>query len=534
MIARKSFLIVSTQFFTRFLGWIGLVILAKLWGGFAPEALGIIGFAMAFLALFSVIGDLGFNSAHVKRVSEGKDLGACLGTFATIKLLLTGLMVLVVFAALFIWKKLLGGDFSDATTESIIYVFILYYIFANLRHIARHTFRGTQEIAKRETASIFEGLVKAILMILVAVAGVSIINVNIAPPIRWPSFLTPVQQFLAEHAVGSLAMTYVFAVMTSFLVGVWFLRKYPLKKPNWEIFKSYFSFALPTMLLSAIGIISVNVDKIMIGYFWTSREVGYYFTVQQILIMITILYTSVSAVLFPTISKYHSSKNFEKIKETTHLAERYISMVMIPPMVVIIVFIIPVINIMLNNAFLPAASVLVTLTIYAFLFGLRMPYISLIIGSNRPDITAKIGATICITNIILNYLFIPKWGLLSSFGINGPTGAAIATVISCFVGFIAMRIAAKRLTGITLLQSHTPRHIVAGLVMAGVMYYISYLFVPIVGWYHLVGLALLGLAIYLGVLYMLKEFKKQDLDFFLNMLHPKEMLKYVSSELREK
>ena len=59
-------------------------------------------------------------------------------------------------------------------------------------------------------------------------------------------------------------------------------------------------------------------------------------------------------------------------------------------------------------------------------------------------------------------------------------------------------------------------------------------FFPAIGWYHLLMLAGLGLAIYLGILFVLKEFKKQDLDFFLNILRPKEMVKYVSSELKEK
>ncbi|GAG43510.1 unnamed protein product, partial [marine sediment metagenome] len=38
----------------------------------------------------------------------------------------------------------------------------------------------------------------------------------------------------------------------------------------------------------------------------------------------------------------------------------------------------------------------------------------------------------------------------------------------------------------------------------------------------------------LGVLFVLKEFKKQDLNFFLEILRPKDMLKYISSELKEK
>ncbi len=534
MIARKSFLIVTSQFFTRFLGWVGLLVLAKLWGGFAPEALGIIGFAMAFLAIFNIIGNLGFNSAHVKRVSEGKDLGTCIGTYIAIKIILIGLMLTVIFVALFIWKNFFHGGFTDATTESVIFVFVIYYIFLNLSQIATFTFQGRKEIAKRQVTGIFENITKVSLEILVAIAGVSILGVaSISPAVNWPSFLQPLRQFIAVHAIGSLAMTYVFGIMTTFFVGIWFLRKYPIKKPSFEMGKSYFSFALPIMLMSVISVISVNIDKIMIGYFWTSVEVGYYFTVQQVLEIIIILSTAVSIVLFPTLSEYHSTKNFEKIKQTTHLAERYISMVLIPPIVVIIVFVNPVINIMLSSAFLPAASVLITLTIYALIVGLRMPYASLISGINRPGIAAKIGFVICITNISLNYLFIPKTGLLSVIGINGPTGAAVATVVSSLVGFFGLRFAAKKLVGIKLLQSHTPRHIIAGLIMAGVLYYASSL-LPLIRWYHLMVFAGVGLAIYLGVLFVLNEFKKQDLMFFLDMLRSKEMLSYIKSELKEK
>ena len=46
--------------------------------------------------------------------------------------------------------------------------------------------------------------------------------------------------------------------------------------------------------------------------------------------------------------------------------------------------------------------------------------------------------------------------------------------------------------------------------------------------------AAIGLAIYLGVLYLLREFNKEDFHFFLDIIHPKKMMKYISSELKEK
>jgi len=128
MIGRKTFLIIMSSYLTHIIGLVGVVILAKVWAGYAVDALGIIGFAMSFVALFGVISELGFGQAHIKRISEGKDLGTCIGTYIAIKIFLTAIFVTLIFAAIFIWRNYLNGGFTDATTESIIHVFILYKI----------------------------------------------------------------------------------------------------------------------------------------------------------------------------------------------------------------------------------------------------------------------------------------------------------------------------------------------------------------------------------------------------------------------
>lgn len=297
--------------------------------------------------------------------------------------------------------------------------------------------------------------------------------------------------------------------------------------------KSYLVFALPVMLLSVTSVISLNVDKVMLGYFWSFKEVGYYFSVQRITILLLAIPTAVGTVLFPTISEYHARNNVAGIKELTHSAERYISMVAIPLITFVILFPKPIINIVLSSAFLPAASTLAMLAIYVFILSLTRPFSSLIIGINRPDIAAKIGVGMCIVNIGLNYLFIPEWGLLSPLGIFGPVGAATATAMSQLVGFVGLRVVARRLTGMKLMQMNTPRHIVAGIVMGIGLYYLNSL-VPLVRWYHLIGFALVGIAVYVGVLFIIREFKKRDLEFFLDLAHPVGMFEYIKSELKGK
>ena len=533
MIARKSLLVVIAQLFTRSLGWIGLLVLAKLWGGYAPEALGVIGFATAFIGVFYVVADLNFSQAHIKRISEGKDLGTCIGTYFTIKIILISAMAAIVLFAMFFLENVLHQGFHDATKQSVVLVFLLYYVLLSIQSIATITFNATGEIAKMQITSIIENIVKVPLMILVALAGVGL--VGIAAGVNWPESLHPFQQFLASHSLGSLAMAYVFGIATTVVIGFWFLRKYPWKKPSLELGKSYFTFALPMLLLSIIGAITANIDKLMIGYFWTATEVGYYFSLQQILQIFLVIPFAFSTVLFPAYSEYFAKKDFEKINQTIHSVERYISMVIIPPVVVIILFAKPLISIMLNSAFLPGASTLIALVVFALLSGLMAPYYSLIAGLNRPGIYAKIGLGTCFINIALNFLFIPQWGLLSSFGVNGSLGAAVAMVIATGVGFVWIRLSAKKLTGIKLLQTHTPRHIIAGSVMGAMLYLLAFStgFFPVIHWYHLLFFAGMGLAIYLAILYILKEFTKKDLLFYVDLLKPMEMLRYISSELKQ-
>jgi O-antigen/teichoic acid export membrane protein len=326
-------------------------------------------------------------------------------------------------------------------------------------------------------------------------------------------------------------MTYVFGAVAVCGIGFYLLRMYPWRRPRWDLGKRYFSFASPMLFISLLGVIAVNVDKILIGYFWTADEVGQYFSVQQVLQIVSIIPAAVCTVLFPTLSEYYSLRFFEKIKDTVCMAERYISMVITPIIVVVIVFVNPIIDIMFNSAFLPAASALSILMVYAFISGLTMPYSSLVGGMDKPGITAKICFVTCSLNLVFSFLFIPRQGILSPIGIVGPAGAAFALFLSSLVGFFGLRIVVKKTAEIYVIHNHTLRHVAAGLIMGGVLYIFT-IFISVIHWYHLFVFAALGFGIYLAVLIVLKELKKQDLTFFLRLLYPKETLDYVKSELK--
>lgn len=69
-------------------------------------------------------------------------------------------MAALVIAGIAIWKYVLHNEFFDVTKESVIHIFLIYYIFSNLAFIALQTFIGRKEIAKVEVPMAFETFVR--------------------------------------------------------------------------------------------------------------------------------------------------------------------------------------------------------------------------------------------------------------------------------------------------------------------------------------------------------------------------------------
>jgi len=507
-----------SSFTIKLLGIISMLILVKMWGGFSASALGSIGFAISIISLFNILGDMGFSQAHIKRISEGLDLGRCIGTYIAIKMFFVCLSLLVIFCGLYIWDTVFGGGFTDATAYPIFLVMIFYNVFSTIRAISRDTFIGLKQIAKHEVTLLMENLTKLPLLVIVVFAGVTGV---VVAPFNWGFFL-PLQRSIADNPVMSLALTYVLGMFFSMVVGFYLLKRCPIKKPSWFMFKKYFVFAIPITFSSVASIISTNIDKVMIGFFWTSVEVGYYFVVQRITGFLFIFSAAVSTILFPTISSYHSKNNFKEIKKTVHLAERYISMILVPPVIFILLFSNVLIRVMLDDVYLPASMVLTTLSVWVLIKALSVPYITLLTGMNKPKFLAVVGISMYSINIFLNYVFIPVYGAV---------GAAVATVCSSLIMFFGTRLYAKRLVDIDVFQFNTLLHLVAGLFMGGVLYFI-FCNMEFFYWYHLILFAVVGLLLYVFVLYVFKEFKKEDWFFFKDLVNPKKTLLYMKDELK--
>lgn len=505
MIARKSLLTITTKIIDGGLGYVGLFFIARYMN---PTDYGIVSFAMGFITLFTIFTNLGFPSAHIKRVSEGKDLGRCIGTFLSIRAVLIMFAVGILIGSLFVWTNVLGRGFQTNEHLLAIYIILIFWLFQQIVASFSATFQARKEMAKYQLPYLVNGIVRTGAIIYVALAG---------------------------YGALTLAWTYVFGEIAHFLVTLLFFRGYPIKKPTKSYLKSYSVFAFPLMIVAASTIIMANIDKVLIQLFWAAGDVGYYNAAYRISNFITMFTTSIGMLIFPTYSRLHSIGDIKQIKKLTYDSERHLSLIVFPMVFGLMVLAEPTAFIFLSG-WIPAIPLLQIIPLFVLFQTLTTPYSAQFNGMNKPKLNRNRVTIMVIINLFLNFILIPKD--IKMLGIDlfglGAKGAAIATVASFAAGLIYTRIMSYRLTG-TKGNKRILLHLLAAGIMTVIFYIILYSFhfiIWITRWYHLLFFAALGLIIYLGILAMFKEFTKEDFWFYIDTLNIKKMIKYIINELK--
>ncbi|HEY3420770.1 MAG TPA: oligosaccharide flippase family protein [Methanomassiliicoccales archaeon] len=501
MIGRRSLLIVISTIVAAALSFIGLLAMTNYLG---KDVYGNISWFLATVATLNIVSDLGFQNAHIKRVSEGQDENDCISTYFVVKLILTSVMVVFVFASIFVWNWISNSVMSPESWNLVI-LFVLYYAMYDFAWVVIYTYNARMETTKSQLIALTDPLIRVPLIIFVSV-----------------NHLT----------TTDLAYAYVFAAFGVLLVSAFMLKRgsFRWKKPT--MFRSYIKFALPLSLIAIAGAITLNLDKMLIGYFDGTGSVAYYSSSQTFIRTFSVLGTAVAALAFPSFSMLHTKGDIAAIRKVTHAAERYISMIGTPIVALFIVFPTEICVTFFGSQFAPAGDVLRFLAVWLWLTLLNQVYNSQILGVNRPDISAKRTMGTFILNVILLFVFVPD----EIFGVRmlgmSYTGAAIATAITAVALFISVRIILKKLTGTgsnPAVLKHLFAGVVAGVAIAalGTAYHFSGVIAFIV-----FGAVTVG--VFFAVLAVLKEFTKTDIAYFTDLINPIKMLSYMGGEMKNK
>lgn len=499
MLARKALLTFGTKGSSIIFGFAVTFFVARALG---PERYGIIGFAIAFAGFFTALGELGFASAHLKRISENKDIGKCIGTFFSIRVVLTILLAVVALITVFVIKTFKGG-FETRTHELVVYIFLISLVLKNILYTITLTFDGKIQTAKSQ-------LVEFIMMLINALASI---------------FIAIVMPNVVLLAGASLISTIV-----ALVVAVYLFRGYPIERPTVSSMKNYVFFAAPLAIVAIIRPFYYHLDTLLVQFFNSSVSVGYYYGAQKLPNFILLISDAILIILLASISKLYTKGDMTGVRNLCARSERYLSLIVNPLIMFLIVFARPIIETLLGSQYLMSAPIMQLLLIKSLFLTIGRPASVLMVGIGRTKLYALISVLQFPLIIIFYLVFIPQklFGLrMLGYGVHG---AAFALMMITLISLVVVKVVAFKLVGVKLNSKIFIHSIVALLSCilisrtSSILSFNSIVFLPI--------FFILACAVYFVILWFTRQINKGDIDFIINMFNAKEMKNYIATELK--
>ncbi|GGC84831.1 polysaccharide biosynthesis protein [Thalassobacillus devorans] len=237
-----------------------------------------------------------------------------------------------------------------------------------------------------------------------------------------PSLEILVILLLYIMGVDSIALVIgKYVSLTVAIIGIFYLFKNITSIHFFKylhLYKKFIIFSLPLVLSGLIVLTISRIDILMIGYYLEGDKVGIYNIIVQISKVSLIILSTINTIFTPIFSKLYVSKEYERLKNTYRSTTRWITFFTLVYLCEIIIFN-EEITAVLGENFKQGTVVLILLTIGYFIDTSVGSVANMNTMTGRPSYNLYSSLLVIILNIVLNIIFIPKYGI---------NGAAIATM----------------------------------------------------------------------------------------------------------
>lgn len=239
--------------------------------------------------------------------------------------------------------------------------------------------------------------------------------------------------FVAYYELGlyGLISGQLFGILLSIFVAYTRVKTWIKFVFCFESLKQMLSFSAP-LIFSSIGVVlSMFVDRVMLKEFLGAEQLASYAVAIKIASIVTLLMVGFQSALTPLIyANYQKDETPHKISKLFHfyLSASLVSVLLLGAAAHWLVTIIAGVQYTeAANYVAPLVCAALFSSMYLFFPGLSI--------AKKTTIIALVNICVGVLNVILNYLFIPKFGAL---------GAAFSTLFSVFLAFIVNATIAQR------------------------------------------------------------------------------------------
>jgi O-antigen/teichoic acid export membrane protein len=208
------------------------------------------------------------------------------------------------------------------------------------------------------------------------------------------------------------------------------------------------AFSLPAALAGVFGIAILWADRLFLGYFMATEAVGVYQAASQSALIFTVVPTATGTILAPLIVELHSRRQLLELSRLFSFSIRWGLILAAPAFFV--VFSVPgdFLHFLFGIEYAAGATALRILTagqVISLATG-TAGFALVMVGRQKQWLIISAGALAA--NIVLNWLFIPRFGI---------TGAALATAIATSLLYLTPLFMLRRLIGLNVFEGGTVR-----------------------------------------------------------------------------
>jgi O-antigen/teichoic acid export membrane protein len=352
------------------------------------SSFGTYSFIFAYLAFFVIVTDLGISTILVREIARDKaKADKFIGNAIIIKILLS----LFAFGIACLIISFLPYSYD---TKLLVYIASLSFLFS-----FRSLYTLVFEVNLEMEYPLFVGIVKNLLRL-----ALFLYLILIKAPLLW--FIIAV----------------VINILPEFILILHFSKK--TIKPKFEIdlgiWKHLLEESWPLALTAVFVMTYHRIDQLMLFQMVGDEAVGYYSAAVGLSEVFAIFPSAFMVSVFPLMSQYFKTSEQSHAKAYT-LSFKYMLMLIIPVAVGTTLLSKPIISLFYGTIFMPSApalSILIWSEIFIF-YGVI--HYEILISTDRQKIYLLFCSTGAVANVILNFVLIPRYGIV---------GASVATLVS--------------------------------------------------------------------------------------------------------
>lgn len=290
----------------------------------------------------------------------------------------------------------------------------------------------------------------------------------------------------------------IFLILTFLVVG-----KFGIKIPNFKFLRQYLHFGLPTLASNASYWLVTSSDRYLIGIFLGVLFVGYYAPAYAIGNLLNFFTYPLGFLLPAALAKMFDENKLAETRTHLRYSLKYFLLLTIPSFFGLSFLAKPLLT-SFSTPEIAAQGHLVTpfVALSVLLYGATGIFAEILSLAKKTRVAGSIWTLAAISNVGLNVLFIPKFGIL---------GAAITTLLAYVLAFFLTWYFSFKELKFAIDSKFILKSVFASILMTVFLEKLS----P-AGLAEILLAVLLGALIYGILIFLFKGIDKKELDFFKN------------------